>query len=159
MSRRNKNVVDMDKYESDCKSYLMELKRKVIRKVDQFTNFMVDLKKLHDMFVVLVNHLFDVKKLKLCQHYAENWFLILLVAHDSSQLIQSGRYCYPYLSSHRTSADEIHPDRKGDFTWDVGCGDGDLNCVSIQGYGFMKKEKFRHFDKEMVSLVFSCLMF
>jgi hypothetical protein len=153
MSRRRKQPLDFEQNERECKSYLIKLRNNVSKKVVAFGKQFVKVKKAHEKFKVVVTHLHDINERILCDHYAKFWFLVLLMTHDASQLIQNGKFYHVYLLNYISAVDEIHPDRKGDFSWTDGtC---NLNCVSIQGFDFCGKELMASFDKEQVNF---CLL-
>lgn len=150
MNRRR--ILDFDKYGEDGEKLLEERRGKVFEKVKSLERTIQCFSKSQDKYVVLVNHLYAMKEFYPCEMHAQNWFMMLLLLHDKSQLIQTGKFQFPIYQLTQMEADDIICTEKiGDFVWGDHNERHQLNLLSYQGYAYSHKELINTMKKHDVS--------
>lgn len=131
MSRR---LPDPDKYGRESETLLKEMRAEVFKKLKFLGKAVKSFKNVNEQYLILIGHLFEVKDFDQCVHHAQVWFSMILLLHDKSQLVQTGKFQFPrYQIAQMVGLDKICTDITGDFSWRDQYEKYQLNPVSFQG--------------------------
>ena len=148
----NKRITDYEQHGREGEKMLKELRGKVCKKVANLKKAIKTFKKCQADYVVLTNFLYEKGDFELCELHIRNWFMMLLLLHDKSQLIQTGKFQFPkYQLAQKEPVDIICTDIRGDFEWGDHNERHQLNLISYQGYSYQHKELMKTMAKHDVS--------
>ncbi len=152
MSSRRR-IVDPDQFGRDNESMLKNMRAEVFKKLKILSKAVTSLKKVHEQYQILIARHFEDGNYEQCVHHSQNWFMMILLLHDRSQLVQTGKFQFPsYQLAQMNGMDKISTDISGDYQWRDEWVKYQLNPISCQGYSYTFKEVMSVMQKHDVSV-------